>query len=96
MRLWIECKAVHLSSKLQKPLTKPTPFETRVPRNEYRTILINVSKHWYYLITKISKELFYSVIRENPDAAIELIRILAVRLANNAELLSKVPVQARH
>ena len=47
-------------------------------------------------VLKISKELFYSVIRENPDAAIELIRILAVRLANNAELLSKVPVQSRH
>ena len=47
-------------------------------------------------VLKISKELFYSVIRENPDAAIELIRILAVRLANNAELLSKVPVQPRH
>lgn len=40
-------------------------------------------------VLKISKELFYSVIRENPDAAIELIRILAVRLANNAALLAK-------
>ena len=41
-------------------------------------------------VLKISKELFYSVIRENPDAAIELIRILAVRLANNARLLAKL------
>ncbi len=44
-------------------------------------------------VLKISKELFYSVIRENPDAAIELIRILAIRLANNAELLANVPAK---
>lgn len=39
-------------------------------------------------VLKISKELFRSVIRENPDAAVELTRILAVRLANNSELLA--------
>ena len=41
-------------------------------------------------VLKISKELFRSVIRENPDAAVELIRILAVRLAKNSELLAKM------
>ena len=39
---------------------------------------------------KISKSLFLSVIRENPDAAIELIRILATRLAHNSAQLSKI------
>ncbi len=39
---------------------------------------------------KISKSLFLSVIRENPDAAIELIRILATRLAHNSAQLAKV------
>jgi CRP/FNR family transcriptional regulator, cyclic AMP receptor protein len=39
---------------------------------------------------KISKNLFLSVIRENPDAAIELIRILATRLAHNSAQLSKI------
>lgn len=38
---------------------------------------------------KISKELFVKVIRENPDAAIELIRILASRLANTTNQLTR-------
>jgi CRP-like cAMP-binding protein len=38
---------------------------------------------------KISKELFIKVIRENPDAAIELIRILASRLANTTSQLTR-------
>ena len=38
---------------------------------------------------KISKELFVKIIRENPDAAIELIRILASRLTNTTNQLSR-------
>jgi CRP/FNR family transcriptional regulator, cyclic AMP receptor protein len=38
---------------------------------------------------KISKELFIKVIRENPDAAIELIKILAGRLANTTSQLTR-------
>ncbi len=38
---------------------------------------------------KISKELFIKVIRENPDAAIELIKILAPRLANPTNQLPR-------
>ena len=38
---------------------------------------------------KISKELFVKVIRENPDAAIELIRILASRLTNTTSQLTR-------
>ena len=38
---------------------------------------------------KISKELFIKIIRENPDAAIELIRILAGRLANTTSQLTR-------
>jgi CRP-like cAMP-binding protein len=38
---------------------------------------------------KISKELFIKVIRENPDAAVELIRILASRLANTTNQLTR-------
>jgi len=38
---------------------------------------------------KISKELFTKVIRENPDAALELIRVLAARLANTTTQLSR-------
>ena len=38
---------------------------------------------------KISKELFTKIIRENPDAALELIRILAARLANTTAQLSR-------
>jgi CRP-like cAMP-binding protein len=38
---------------------------------------------------KISKELFTKIIRENPDAALELIRVLAARLANTTAQLSR-------
>jgi len=38
---------------------------------------------------KISKELFMKIIRENPDAAAELIRILAARLASTTSQLSR-------
>ena len=38
---------------------------------------------------KISKELFTKIIRENPDAAIELIKVLAGRLANTTAQLTR-------
>ena len=38
---------------------------------------------------KISKELFTKIIRENPDAALELIKVLAGRLANTTAQLSR-------
>ena len=38
---------------------------------------------------KISKELFMKVIRENPDAAVELIKILAARLASTTSQLTR-------
>ena len=38
---------------------------------------------------KISKELFTKIIRESPDAALELIKILAERLANTTAQLSR-------
>ena len=38
---------------------------------------------------KISKELFTKIIRENPDAALELIRILAARLASTTSQLTR-------
>ena len=38
---------------------------------------------------RISKDLFYNVIRESPDAALELVRILAGRLANTTQQLSR-------
>jgi CRP/FNR family cyclic AMP-dependent transcriptional regulator len=38
---------------------------------------------------RISKDLFTNVIRESPDAAIELIRVLATRLSNTTAALSK-------
>ena len=37
---------------------------------------------------KISKDMFIKVVRENPDAAIELIKILAGRLANTTTQLT--------
>jgi CRP-like cAMP-binding protein len=37
----------------------------------------------------ISKELFVKIIRENPDAAVELIRILAARLASTTSQLTR-------
>jgi len=40
-------------------------------------------------VLRISKELFINVVRQNPDAAIELIRILAARLANTTQQLIK-------
>lgn len=40
-------------------------------------------------VLRISADLFRSVIRENPDAAIELIRSLADRLANTTALLTR-------
>jgi CRP-like cAMP-binding protein len=44
---------------------------------------------------KISKELFFNVIRENPDAALELIRSLAGRLANTTAQLSRTITGSR-
>ena len=44
---------------------------------------------------KISKELFTKIIRENPDAALELIRVLAGRLANTTAQLSRTLSQTR-
>jgi CRP-like cAMP-binding protein len=38
---------------------------------------------------KISKELFMKIVRENPDAAMELIRILAARLASTTSQLTR-------
>ena len=38
---------------------------------------------------KISKELFMKIIRENPDAAIELVKILASRLASTTTQLTR-------
>jgi CRP/FNR family cyclic AMP-dependent transcriptional regulator len=44
---------------------------------------------------RISKELFTKIIRENPDAALELIRVLAGRLANTTAQLSRTMTGAR-
>jgi len=40
-------------------------------------------------VLRISKDLFMNVVRQNPDAAIELIKILATRLANTTQQLIK-------
>jgi CRP-like cAMP-binding protein len=40
---------------------------------------------------RIAKDMFVNVIRDNPDAALELIRILAGRLANTTAQLSRRP-----
>ncbi|TAK46982.1 MAG: cyclic nucleotide-binding domain-containing protein [Betaproteobacteria bacterium] len=40
-------------------------------------------------VLRISKDLFINVVRQNPDAAIELIRILAMRLVNTTQQLIK-------
>lgn len=40
-------------------------------------------------VLRISADLFRSVIRENPDAAIELIRSLTERLANTTAILTR-------
>ena len=44
---------------------------------------------------KISKELFINVIRQNPDAAIELLRILATRLARTTQQLTRTASAAK-
>ncbi|MDF3010607.1 MAG: Crp/Fnr family transcriptional regulator [Burkholderiales bacterium] len=54
-----------------------------VPRTATATALTAVET------LRISKELFIKVIRENPDAALELIRVLAARLANTTNQLSR-------
>ena len=54
-----------------------------VPRTATATAITRVET------LKISKELFTKVIRENPDAALELIRVLAARLANTTAQLSR-------
>ena len=54
-----------------------------VPRTATATTLSRVET------LRISKDQFLSVIRENPDAALELIRILATRLANTTAQFSK-------
>ncbi len=55
----------------------------QVPRTATATARTRVE------VLRISAELFRSVIRENPDAAIELIRGLAHRLANTTAILSR-------
>ena len=52
-----------------------------VPRTATVTAVTRVE------VLRISKDLFINVIRQNPDAALELIRILAGRLANTTEQL---------
>jgi CRP-like cAMP-binding protein len=54
-----------------------------VPRTATAKALVRVET------LKISKELFIKVVRENPDAAIELIRILATRLVNTTNQLTR-------
>jgi CRP/FNR family cyclic AMP-dependent transcriptional regulator len=44
---------------------------------------------------RISKDLFISVVRQNPDAAIELIRVLALRLTNTTQQLIKSTAAAK-
>lgn len=44
---------------------------------------------------KISKDLFINVVRQNPDAAIELLRILATRLANTTRQLTRTATAAK-
>ena len=44
---------------------------------------------------KISKDMFVKVIRENPDAAVELIKILAGRLANTTSQLTRTRTGGR-
>ena len=46
-------------------------------------------------VLRISAELLRSVVRENPDAAIELIRILAERLANTTAHLTTLSTPVR-
>ena len=44
---------------------------------------------------KISKDLFINVVRQNPDAAIELLRIFATRLANTTRQLTRTAAAAK-
>lgn len=44
---------------------------------------------------KISKELFINIIRQNPDAAIEVLRVLATRLANTTRQLTRTVAGTR-
>jgi len=46
-------------------------------------------------VLRISKDLFINVVRQNPDAAIELIKILATRLANTTQQLIKSSAAAK-
>lgn len=55
----------------------------------------NVSAVTRLEVLKISKDLFFNVIRENPDAALELIRILAERLAITTDRYSKTITGSR-
>jgi CRP-like cAMP-binding protein len=40
-------------------------------------------------VLRISKDLFINVVRQNPDAALELIKVLVTRLANTTQQLIK-------
>ena len=44
---------------------------------------------------KISKALFINIVRQNPDAAIELLRILSTRLANTTRQLTRTRAAAK-
>ncbi len=44
---------------------------------------------------KISKELFINIIRQNPDAAIAVLRVLATRLANTTRQLTRTVAGAK-
>ena len=44
---------------------------------------------------RISKDLFINVVRQNPDAAIELLKVLATRLANTTQQLIKSSTAGR-
>jgi CRP-like cAMP-binding protein len=44
---------------------------------------------------KISKELFINIIRQNPDAAIAVLRVLATRLANTTKQLTRTVAGAK-
>lgn len=46
-------------------------------------------------VLRISKDMFINVVRQNPDAAIELIKILVTRLANTTRQLSKGPAAGK-
>ena len=44
---------------------------------------------------KISKALFINIVRQSPDAAIELLRILSTRLANTTRQLTRTAAAAK-